>query len=340
MEHEKYIQRCLDLAEKALGNTYPNPVVGCVIVHNGKIIGEGYHEKAGKPHAEINAINSVENPELLPESDIYVSLEPCAHYGKTPPCALKLKEIGFKKVIIGTLDYHDKVNGKGKEILENAGIQTFTGVLEKECREINKRFFTFHQKKRPYIVLKWAQSADGFLDRNFHPYPISNKLASQYVHQIRAAENAILVGTQTAINDNPTLDVRHFSGKNPVRILIDFDLKVPPNSNIFNDVAPTLIFNSKKNVEEGYLKFIKIGRENFLADLMEKLYENQIQSVLVEGGSFTLQQFLNAGLWDEMVIIKNEKLFLEAGTKAPKINQEPFEKINLRENTVELYRNV
>ena len=220
MTDEFYLRRCIELAKKAAGDTYPNPLVGSVIVHNGKIIGEGYHEKAGEPHAEINAINSVKDSSVLPESTIYVSLEPCSHFGKTPPCALKLKEIGFKTVVIGTLDSHEKVNGKGKQILEDAGIKVVSGVLEKECRDLNKRFFTFHQKKRPYIILKWAQSADGFMDKNFQPYPISNDIVNQYTHQLRAEEHAILVGTQTALRDNPSLTVRNVSGKNPIRILI------------------------------------------------------------------------------------------------------------------------
>ncbi|MDO5617096.1 MAG: bifunctional diaminohydroxyphosphoribosylaminopyrimidine deaminase/5-amino-6-(5-phosphoribosylamino)uracil reductase RibD, partial [Cruoricaptor ignavus] len=304
-------------AEKAKGKTYPNPLVGSVIVHNSKIIGEGYHQKAGEPHAEINAIRSVENVDLLPESTIYVSLEPCSHFGKTPPCALKLKEIGFRKVVIGTLDSHEKVNGQGKEILENAGIEVVSGILENECRELNKRFFTYHQKKRPYIILKWAESKDGFLDKDFSPTKISNAQTSQLVHQLRAEEHAILVGTQTALNDNPSLTTRNIHGRNPVRILIDSDLKVPKDFNIYNNEAETIIINSIKNSDENHLKFIKTDKENFLQNLMQKLYENQIQSVIVEGGSYTLQQFINAELWDETIIIKNENLILENGTKAP-----------------------
>ena len=205
---ELYIKRCIELAQKALGKTYPNPLVGSVIVHNGKIIGEGYHHKAGENHAEINAINSVENKELIPESTIYVSLEPCAHYGKTPPCALKIKELGFKKVVIGAMDSHDKVNGKGKKIIQDAGIEAVSGILEQDCINLNKRFFTYHEKKRPYIILKWAESGDGFLDKDFKPTPISNSLVNQFVHQLRADEHAILVGTQTALNDNPSLTDR------------------------------------------------------------------------------------------------------------------------------------
>ena len=339
MNHEFYIKRCIELAQKATGKTYPNPLVGAVIVHNGKIIGEGFHQKAGEPHAEINAINSVKKPELLPESTIYVSLEPCAHFGKTPPCSFKLREIGFKKVVIGAMDSHDKVNGKGKKILMDAGIETLSGILENKCRELNKRFFTFHEKKRPYILLKWAESNDGFIDKDFKPTKISNELASQFVHQIRSEEHAILVGTQTALTDNPSLTTRLVEGRNPVRILIDFDLKVPQNFKIYNDEAPTLVFNQEKEADEGNIKFIKISKENFLEELMQKLFENQIQSVLVEGGSRTLQTFINANLWDETIIIKNENLILENGTKAPNFEGNLTEEKIFRDNKVSFYRN-
>lgn len=336
---ERYIKRCIELAEKALGKTYPNPLVGSVIVHNGEIIGEGYHKKAGEPHAEINAINSVKDPELLPDSTIYVSLEPCAHFGKTPPCALKIKEIGFKKVVIGAMDSHDKVNGKGKKILKEAGTEVISGILEDECKELNKRFFTFHQKKRPFIVLKWAQSEDGFMDKDYKPFQIGNTLTKQFVHQIRSEEHAILVGTNTALHDNPSLTTREIVGRHPVRILIDFDLKVPRDFNIYNDEAETLVFNSVKESNEGNIKFIKIDRENFLDNLMLKLHEYQIQSVLVEGGKFTLLQFIDTNLWDECIIIKNENLKLENGTKAPEFSESPFKAEIFRDNTVEFFKN-
>lgn len=338
MNHEFYIRRCLELARKATGKTYPNPLVGSVIVHEGTIIGEGYHEKAGENHAEINAIGTVERPELLPESTIYVSLEPCAHFGKTPPCSIKLKEIGFKKVVIGAMDSHDKVNGKGKKILMDAGIETISGILEGECREQNKRFFTYHEKRRPYIILKWAESNDGFIDKDFKPTKISNELASQYVHQMRAEEHAIMVGTQTALNDNPSLTTRLIEGRNPIRILIDFDLKVPRDYKIYNHEAPTLVFNQEKDEEEDHIKYIKISRENFLEEMLQKLYESQIQSVLVEGGSKTLQTFIDARLWDETIIIKNENLKLENGTKAPNLVGNLIEEKYFRDNKVSFYQ--
>ena len=339
MNHEIYMQRCLDLAQKALGKTYPNPMVGCVIVHNDVIIGEGFHEKAGEAHAEINAINSVKNHELLKESTIYVSLEPCAHFGKTPPCASKIVEIGFKKVVIGTLDSHDKVNGKGKKIIEDAGIEVISGVLEEECKELNKRFFTFHQKQRPFIILKWAASGDGFLDKDFKPTQIGNPLTKQFVHQLRSQEHAILVGTQTALTDNPSLTTREVVGRNPVRILIDFELKVPRDFNLYNKEAHTIVFNSVKESIEENITFIKIARENFLENLMQKLFEQQIQSVIIEGGRFTLQQFIDKNLWDETIIIKNEKLNLLNGTNAPNFKAQKFEAKQFRDNTIEFYKN-
>lgn len=339
MTDEIYMKRCIDLAKNAVGHTYPNPLVGSVIVHNGLIIGEGFHQKAGENHAEINAVNSVKNKALLKEATIYVSLEPCAHFGKTPPCANKITETGFKKVVIGTLDSHEKVNGKGKKLIENAGIEVISGVLETECQELNKRFFTFHQKKRPFIILKWAESGDGFLDQDFKPTQIGNSLTKQFVHQLRSEEHAILVGTNTALTDNPGLTTREITGRNPVRILIDFDLKVPENFNIYNNEAPTLVFNGVKDSVESNIKFIKIEKENFLENLMQKLYENQIQSVIVEGGSFTLKQFIDAEIWDEAIIIKNENLKLTNGTKAPEFHHENFEIKNFRDNIIEFHKN-
>jgi diaminohydroxyphosphoribosylaminopyrimidine deaminase / 5-amino-6-(5-phosphoribosylamino)uracil reductase len=338
MQDEFYIKRCIELAQKAIGKTYPNPLVGSVIVHNGEIIGEGYHHKAGENHAEINAIESVKDKSLIPESTIYVSLEPCAHYGKTPPCALKIKELGFKKVVIGAMDSHDKVNGKGKKIIQDAGIEVVSGILEKECIDLNKRFFTYHEKKRPYIILKWAESGDQFLDKDFKPTSISNSLVNQFVHQLRADEHAILVGTQTALNDNPSLTVRNVKGENPVRILIDFDLRVPKDFRLYSNKAKTLIFNSIKDEVEENIHFIKIGKENFLQNLMNALYKEQIQSIIIEGGRFTLQEFINENLWDEAIVIKNPTLKLENGTKSPEFNFEPKKTETFRENIVEFYQ--
>lgn len=339
MQDEFYIRRCVELAQKAIGNTYPNPLVGSVIVHNGKIIGEGYHHKAGENHAEINAINSVEDKSLIPESTIYVSLEPCAHFGKTPPCALKIVELGFKKVVIGAMDSHDKVNGKGKKIIQNVGIEVVSRVLEKECIELNKRFFTYHEKRRPFIILKWAESGDRFMDKDFKPTQISNSLTKQFVHQLRNNEHSILIGTMTALRDNPSLTTREIVGRNPIRILIDIDLKVPTDFNIYSNEAETLVFNSVKESEEGNIKFIKTSRENFIENMLKKLHELQIQSIIVEGGSLVLQQFIDAGLWDETIIIKNKNLVLENGTKAPRFSETPTDTQDFRDNVIEFYKN-
>lgn len=339
MQDEFYIRRCIELAQKATGNTYPNPLVGSVIVHNGKIIGEGYHHKAGENHAEINAINSVEDKTLIPESTIYVSLEPCAHFGKTPPCALMIVELGFKKVVIGAMDSHDKVNGKGKKIIQDAGIEVVSGVLEKDCIELNKRFFTYHEKKRPFIILKWAESGDRFMDKNFNPTQISNSLTKQFVHQLRSSEHSILIGTMTALRDNPSLTTREITGRNPVRILIDIDLKVPANYNIYSNEAETLVFNSVKESQEGNIKFIKTKRENFINNLLNKLFQLQIQSIIIEGGSYVLQQFIDSDLWDQAIIIKNKELLLLNGTKAPQFEHAPSEIQNFRDNMIEFHKN-
>lgn len=333
------MHRCIELAKKATGKTYPNPLVGSVIVHNDRIIGEGFHEKAGEAHAEIRAIESVQDCHLLKDATLYVSLEPCAHFGRTPPCALKLIEIGLKKVVIGAMDVHDKVNGKGKKLLENAGIEVISGILESECEILNRRFFTFHKKKRPHLVLKWAESGDRYIDKDFIPTAISNAFTKQWVHQLRSEEHSILVGTNTALRDNPSLTTRNIVGRNPVRILIDADLKVPLNFNIFNEEATTIVFNSKKNECLGNREYIKISRQNFLEQMLQKLYEKEIQSVLVEGGAHVLQQFIDANLWDEIMVIKNPGLTLKSGTKAPSFSADKFQSEDFHGNTIDFYQN-
>lgn len=333
------MRRCIELARKAKGNTYPNPLVGSVIVHDDVIIGEGYHHKAGEPHAEVHAINSVQNKDLLKEATIYVSLEPCSHFGKTPPCANKIIDHQLKKVVIGMLDPHDKVNGKGMEILKNAGVEVVAGVLEDECGELNKRFVTYQTQKRPYIILKWAQSEDGFMDDDFKTAKISNDLSSQKVHLIRSQEHAILVGTRTALVDNPSLTTRKISGRNPIRVVLDFDLKIPREYSVFNSEAETIIFNSIIDQTEDHLKWIKVDKQNLLPQIMEHLYQLQIQSVLVEGGAYTLKQFLDNNYWDEAVVITNTQLNLEKGTLAPSINHHPIAVEFLRTDKWEFYKN-
>ena len=339
MNDEIFMSRCLQLASKALGLCYPNPMVGAVIVHDGKIIGEGYHHKAGKPHSEINAISKVEQLDLLKDSTLYVSLEPCSHYGRTPPCALKLKELGFKRVVIATLDSNEKVRGNGLKILQEAGIETTVGVLEKEARKLNERFFTFHESKRPFITLKWAQTKRGYLDNHFEPYAISNDLVNQWVHQLRSQEQSILVGTTTALRDNPSLSVRHLEGKPPTRVVIDMDLKIPANYNLFDHSQPTIIINSLKEEVSGMNHFVKVDRTKLIPNLLEKLHQLQIQSIIIEGGSQTLQQFIELGLWDRIIRIQNPDTSIESGTKAPDLAFQSNTQFKLRDNQVELFLN-
>ncbi len=339
MTDEFYMRRCLVLAEKAEGYTYPNPLVGAVIVHNDRIIGEGYHHKAGEAHAEINAINSVDNKALLKESTIYVSLEPCAHFGRTPPCALALVQHQFKKVVIGCVDSNTLVHGKGIEILRDAGIEVKIGVLEKECRELNRRFFTFHQQGRPYIILKWAESADGFIDKNGQPTQISNTLSRQFVHDMRSREHAILVGRGTALADNPSLTTREIIGRNPIRIVLDRYLKVPTTHNLYNEDAQTLVLNTIREDDDNNISFQKIKAYDSLSDMLSLLHREGIQSVLVEGGRATLERFIEEDLWDEAYVISNPNLRLASGTQAPLFAKNPHNKFNLRDNTVTFYKN-
>jgi len=324
--HEKYMIRCLELARKGAGNVSPNPMVGCVIVHNDTIIGEGYHEKYGEAHAEVNAVNAVQNLGLLKESTLYVSLEPCAHFGLTPPCSDLIIENKIPNVVIGTIDSFAKVAGKGIERMRKAGINVQVGVLEKECREINKRFFTFHEKKRPYIFLKWAETTDGFIDfarsRNEFGEPswITGEKALVRVHQMRAEEDAIFVGTNTVLKDNPSLTVRHCPGENPIRLVIDNHLRLPKNLNLFDGTVKTLVFNSLKNKESGNIEFIKIDFDKkLIPHILKNLYQQNIQSLIVEGGKQLLQSFIDANLWDEAFQFVGNKTFAN-GIKAPEIS--------------------
>lgn len=319
---EQYMARCIQLAKLGAGNVAPNPMVGAVLVYEDKIIGEGYHKKYGGPHAEVNCINNVNEGDksLIEKSTLYVSLEPCAHHGKTPPCADLIIKNKIKKVVIGCGDIYEKVAGKGIEKLQNAGVETVTAILEKECMELNKRFFTFHQKKRPFIILKWAQSANGKIGSpdNKRIF-ISNEYSNRLVHKWRSEEAGILVGTNTVLKDDPLLTTRLWKGKNPARILIDKELKVPLSKKIFNEDAKTIIFNLHKNTFEKNFQFIKLDNDNFLNEILQSLFENDIQSVLVEGGSKTLQSFIDTGLWEEARVITNEELIIEDGIAAPEM---------------------
>lgn len=294
------MRRCFSLARKGMGRVSPNPMVGCVIVKDGKIIGEGYHRKHGEAHAEVNAIESVKNKELLKGSTLLVNLEPCSHYGKTPPCAERIVKEEIAEVIICNIDPNPLVSGRGINILKNAGINVECGILQEEGYDLNARFFTFHTKKRPYIILKWAQTSDGFIDGNFSmPIRISNDISKTCVHKLRAEEDAIMVGKNTALKDDPKLGCRRYEGKAPLRIAIDRNLEIPTYYNFYDNAQPTAIFNAHK--DDGVR--IKIDfNEDIIPQILDWLYENKIQSLIVEGGKFTLEQFIERGLFDAIQV--------------------------------------
>lgn len=343
--NQTYMQRCIQLATQGLGNVATNPMVGSVVVHNGSIIGEGYHQQYGQAHAEVNAINAVENKELLSQSTLYVNLEPCSHYGKTPPCADLIIKHHIPRVVIGSVDYHSVVNGRGIEKLIKAGIDVTVGILEDECNELNKRFFTFHRKKRPYIIIKWAQTKDGFMDvkRTIgsiqKPLKISNSESQKLLHQWRSQEQAIMVGTTTALLDNPQLTVREAQGKHPIRIVIDKNIRIPANYYLLDNTVPTLIFTALEQPATTNIEYIKIDfQKNTLPQIMQELWERNIQSVIVEGGATLLNSFINEGLWDEArVFIASEKI--GDGVKAPTLNQIAISENNIGDDTLYLFRN-
>ena len=330
--HEQYIKRCIELAQNGLGTTYPNPLVGSVIVYDGKIIGEGWHQKAGGPHAEVHAIRSVKNPELLPFATIYVSLEPCSHFGKTPPCSDLIIEHQIPNIVIGTIDPFAKVAGNGIKKLVQAGRNVTVGILEDECNQLNKRFFTFHNKKRPYIILKWAESHDGFIapltKQVRQPVWITNSYSRQLVHQWRTEEQAILVGTQTVIDDNPNLTARDWKGNNPIRIVLDQNNRISKENHIFDNQAKTLVLSSDTI---DYSK--KIGTQ-----ITDFLFLNNIQSVIIEGGRQTLQTFIDENLWDEARIFKGP-VFLENGIQSPNIIKKEGTKKTIVEDELLIFFN-
>lgn len=330
---EKYMRRCLQLAQNGKGFVSPNPMVGAVIVHGDKIIGEGYHRIYGKPHAEVNAINSVKDKALLKESTIYVSLEPCSHYGKTPPCAQLIIDSGIPRVVVACLDPYPAVSGRGMKMLQNAGVEVTLGVLEKEALELNKEFFTVQSKKRPYIYLKWAQTQDGFIDiardENLipQPTPISNEFTKMLVHKERSEVSAIMIGTNTAIKDNPSLTTRLWYGKNPIRIVLDRKGRIPTDYTLFDGKVETIIFtenlkdSSSENVIYHQVRFDEYLLENILSFLQTR----QISSVLVEGGRELLQSFIDKSLWDE-AFVETSNVNFKGGIKAPNINGKIFKK--------------
>src|SRR6185437_14369043 len=315
------MSRCIQLAGMGAGNVAPNPMVGAVLVYEDRIIGEGYHKKYGEAHAEVNCINSVEEKDksLIEKSTLYVSLEPCSHYGKTPPCADLIIKNKIKKVIIGCKDIYKEVAGSGIQKLRNAGLEIAVGILEKECTQLNKRFFTFHQQFRPYIILKWAQSANGKIGSVEKRILISNDYSNRMAHRWRSEEAAILVGTRTALHDDPLLTTRLWNGKDPVRIAIDKNLILPQTLKLFNADSKTIIYNLRQASTAENLIYIKLEKENFIDQILQSLFEMNIQSVMIEGGSNTLQSFIDAGLWDEARIITNKELIIENGIAAPEM---------------------
>ena len=330
--HEKYITRCIEIAKNGLGTTAPNPMVGSVIVYNEQIIGEGFTSAYGGPHAEVNAIASVADKTLLHKATLYVTLEPCSHFGKTPPCSDLIIKHGIPHVVIGTMDSHSKVSGKGIDKLKAAGCKVTLGVMEAACKEHHKRFFTFHNKKRPYIILKWAETQDGFIApktrKEQKPVWITNIYSRQLVHKWRAEEQAILVGTNTVLEDNPSLTVRDWTGNNPIRVILDRTLKLPKHFQVFNNDAETLVVSEKD-----------INFSNQVAkQLTDYLHKKDIQSIIVEGGRETLQTFINEHIWDEARVFIGNTNFKD-GVKAPHISGKVLSETIINTDLLKVYTN-
>jgi len=350
---EKYMKRCLELAQLASGNTAPNPMVGAVVVHQGKIIGEGYHQLYGQAHAEANAIGSVKERALLRESTLYVNLEPCSHHGNTPPCSEMIVREGIPRVVIGSPDTSERVSGRGIRILEEGGCDVQTGVLEEACRHLNRRFFTYHEKQRPYIVLKWAQTVDGFVDKErsredpIQPIWITNDISRHLVHKWRSEEQAIMIGSKTALKDNPSLNVREWHGKDPLRVVIDRELEIDETYRLVHDDLPLLIFtggdsNPAKEKKLTSYPHVEVERVNFKKDpipgILDLLHRRKILSVFVEGGSYTLRHLMDAGYWDEARVFEGGRMF-HTGVKAPSLPEaDPYKTTQLKETRLFWFR--
>ncbi|MEP6465248.1 MAG: bifunctional diaminohydroxyphosphoribosylaminopyrimidine deaminase/5-amino-6-(5-phosphoribosylamino)uracil reductase RibD [Parafilimonas sp.] len=329
-QHELYMHRCIQLAKLAAGNVAPNPMVGAVLVYENRIIGEGYHKKYGEAHAEVNCINSVNDADkhLIGNSTLYVSLEPCAHFGKTPPCSNLIISQKIPKIFVGSIDPFKEVDGKGIQRLKSAGVEVISGILEKECKELNKRFFNFHLHHKPYIILKWAQTADNKISDNPNKrLIISNEFTNRLVHKWRSEETGILVGTNTIIADDALLTNRLWSGKNRVRFVIDKDLKLAKTYKVFNNDAPTIIFNLLKNnieketILENQVYYYKIDKDRKLTDeICDACYNLNIQSILVEGGAKLLQSFIDDKIYNEIIMITNTEMKIGNGLQAPELN--------------------
>lgn len=348
MRDELYIRRCLELASLGGGRVSPNPMVGAVIVHNDRIIGEGYHMCYGESHAEPNAINMVRDKSLLKEATLYVNLEPCSHYGKTPPCADLIVSSGITKVVISNIDPNPKVDGGGIKILRDGGVEVIAGILKEQGRELNKRFFTRHEKKRPYIILKWAQTLDGFMDIDrreggVEPYWITNDALKLWAHRQRAMEDCIFVGKNTIINDNPRLNIRHYFGNNPIRITIDRDLSIPMDRFFMDNSQRTIIFNSKKDLVDAEISFVKLDFGNdIIKDILHYVYcDLNASSLIVEGGRFSLLEFIDRNLWDESNVLIGNKFF-RRGLVSPRnmLEGSLMEKIGFGGDFIEKYINI
>jgi diaminohydroxyphosphoribosylaminopyrimidine deaminase/5-amino-6-(5-phosphoribosylamino)uracil reductase len=342
-QHDKYMHRCLELAVRGLGKVASNPMVGCVIVGDNGTLGEGHHDVFGGPHAEVNALNSVENKERLKNATMYINLEPCAHHGKTPPCTEAIIASGIKNVVIGCLDPNPLVKGKGVEALQKAGINVEVGILEKDCLEVNKRFFTFHDRKRPFIILKWAQTSDGFIDKKRTKEEAQEKITQPeveiMVHLWRSQEQAIMIGTHTVIMDNPRLTARKVGGQSPLRVIIDKSLKIPTNSNIFDKSAPTLIFTEQPEPSSNGVEYKNVAFDGKLIQTMlTELYNRNIQSVIVEGGEKLLKSFIEKDYWDEAKVFYSTKTLGE-GVPAPSFPFPSKGEIKIGDDTLVLYRN-
>ena len=329
-QHELYMSRCLQLAQQAEGHTAPNPMVGAVIMCDGVIIGEGYHHRCGEPHAEVNAIRSVNDQNLLMKSTLYVNLEPCSHYGKTPPCAQLIIDKKIPRVVVGMGDPNPKVNGRGIQMLREAGVEVVENVLNQQCQILNKRFITMYTKKRPFVILKWAQTQDGFIDAwrttsEIPPLRISNEVTKTLNHQIRSIESAILVGTNTALLDNPHLTARKLNTRNPVRMVVDKSLRVPSDYRIYDQTTPTVIFTDKMVENKTNITFVKLDfSKAIVPQIVDYLYQVNLSSLIVEGGTQLLQAFIDANLWDE-VYIETSPEIIGAGVKAPNITMQIVE---------------
>ncbi|MBS1486784.1 MAG: bifunctional diaminohydroxyphosphoribosylaminopyrimidine deaminase/5-amino-6-(5-phosphoribosylamino)uracil reductase RibD [Bacteroidetes bacterium] len=334
---EFFMLRCLELAKSGIGHVSPNPRVGCVVVHDHTIIGEGWHKKYGEAHAEVNAIESVNNKSLLKESTVYVNLEPCSHVGKTPPCVDLIMRHQIKKVVIANVDSNPLVAGNGIKKLKEAGIEVSVGVLEKEGRELNKRFFTFMEKQWPYIILKWAQTEDGFIaQKNYESKWISNDSSRALVHKWRSEEDAVLVGTKTASHDNPGLTVRNWSGRNPTRIVIDRFLRLSPRLQLFDQQVKTICYNVLKHEVQPNLLFIRLDEKDFIHQMVKDLAAQNIQSVIVEGGAQTLQLFINSNLWDEARVFTSTRKF-EKGIAAPQLKGRLTDEVKIENDCLEIF---